>query len=222
MFQIGRDWNPKQAKLKTLLSASDAFPEAIAVCLELHALVHAGSSEVPTFFDEVVSGLTREVFAAMPTPEDNTIAWDIWHITRIEDLVAGILIANGPQTLDAKWLSRMGVSVRDTGNAMTDEEILALSGTIDMSALFLYRVAVGRRTRKILRGLAPTELKRKPLKESLARILKEGGVTQHPDSVWLLDFWGKKNVAGLLTMPITRHQAVHLNDCVNLKRKLPK
>jgi hypothetical protein len=46
------------------------------------------------------------------------------------------------------------------------------------------------------------------------------GVTEHKDSVWLLDFWGKKTVAGILLMPITRHQIVHLNDCIKLKERL--
>jgi hypothetical protein len=38
-------------------------------------------------------------------------------------------------------------------------------------------------------------------------------------SIWLLDFWEKKNMLGLIMMPITRHQTVHLNDCYNIKEK---
>jgi hypothetical protein len=53
--------------------------------------------------------------------------------------------------------------------------------------------------------------------ESVGRILDEGGVTGHKDSLWLLDFWGKKTVAGILLMPITRHQILHLNDSMKLK-----
>jgi len=56
----------------------------------------------------------------------------------------------------------------------------------------------------------------------IQRILKEGGVTTHPDSIWLLDFWGKKDVAGLLMMPVTRHQVGHLSDCIRLKGKIRK
>jgi hypothetical protein len=36
---------------------------------------------------------------------------------------------------------------------------------------------------------------------------------------WLLDFWGKKNILGLIMIPITRHQTLHLNDCFNIKEK---
>jgi hypothetical protein len=56
--------------------------------------------------------------------------------------------------------------------------------------------------------------------ESVRRILAEGGVTGHKDSVWLLDFWGKKTVAGILLMPVTRHQILHLNDSMKLKEKV--
>ena len=222
MFQIGRDWNPKQARLKALLRDPSAFQEALALCLELHALTHEGSPGEATFLDEVKAGLTRKAFLTMPTPDDATIAWDLWRITRIEDLVAGLLIDGRAQVLGERWLFCMGVDVRDTGNAMSDAEILALSAALDMDALFAYRAAVGRRTREIILALTPSDLKRKPNGESLARVLKEGGVAEHPDSVWLIDFWGGKNVAGLLLMPITRHQAGHLNDCMRLKQRLLK
>lgn len=57
--------------------------------------------------------------------------------------------------------------------------------------------------------------KRKPTQEQLKRIIEENVVTTSKDSIWLVDFWSKKTVSGLLTMPITRHQIVHMNDCLN-------
>lgn len=222
MFQVARDWNPKQARLKELISDPACFREALALCLELHALTHEGTPSSPTLLDEVRQGLSREAFLTMPTKKDVTIAWNLWHITRIEDIVAGPLIANGAQVLDDEWMERLNARVRDTGNAMSDEEILALSEALDMEALFSYRAAVGQRTREALLRLTPADLKRRPEKESLNRVLREGGVTEQPESLWLLDFWGRKNVAGLILMPLTRHQAGHLNDCMNLKRRLLK
>jgi hypothetical protein len=35
----------------------------------------------------------------------------------------------------------------------------------------------------------------------------------------LLDFWGKKNVARIIMMPITRHQIVRVNDSLKLRIK---
>ena len=45
---------------------------------------------------------------------------------------------------------------------------------------------------------------------------------KEPASIWLLDFWKNKTIAGLLTMPITRHQIVHINDCFKLKERYQK
>ena len=219
------DWNPKQAALKDALARPERFDEAIRLCLELHGSVHdaeVSCAESPTLFDELWSGLTRITFETMPTEKDVTIAWNIWHITRIEDLTANILIADSTLVLSNKRLEKLGVAIRDTGNAMTDDEILDLSRSLDMDELCEYRTAVGKRTREILSNLSVIDLKRKMKPESVQRILAEGGVTEHNDSIWLLDFWGKKTVAGIWLMPITRHQIMHISDSFKLKERLAK
>jgi hypothetical protein len=221
------DWNPKQAALKAALANKERFDEAINLCLELHGSVHSGVVSgigAPTILDELWSGSTREMFAAPPVHKNSfdcraTIDWNIWHITRIEDITANILIADGAQILDSAWLDKLGVTVADTGNAMSDDEIVEFSNAVSMDELLKYRNAVGKRTREIIMGLSFGDLKRKMKLESVQRILVEGGVTEHKDSIWLLDFWGKKNVAGILLMPITRHQIMHISDCFKLKDK---
>ncbi len=225
MFQVGSDWNPRQAQLKESISNTEKFTEAMELCLYLHGIVHTAEISnncEDSYYDELMSGLTKEAFTVMPTIKDVTIVWNLWHITRIEDLTANILIQEKEQVLNEDWLKRLGVTVTDTGNAMTDGEILDLSNSINLEELRNYRKAVGVRTRSIVNSLAPADIKRKVRSESIARILEEGGVTKHPDSLWLLDFWGRKNVAGILLMPITRHQIGHLNDSMKLKKKLMK
>lgn len=222
MFQVGIDWNPLQAQLKELLISEDSFEKAKELLLHMHGLVHpatVSSSPALTFFDEVWQGLDRTSFITMPTVKDVTVAWNIWHITRIEDLTVNLLIAEGAQVLNDDRHTLLNTKVTDTGNAMTDDEILSLSGELNMQALYDYRCAVGEQTRRVLQGLQFEDLKRRVTKSGTDRILSEGGVTPHKDSVWLLDFWGKKTIAGLLQMPVTRHQVGHLNDCVKLKGK---
>lgn len=222
MYEAASEWSPKQALLKGNIMRSDTYPGAKALLFEMHAQLHTADvygSDGPTFLDEVWSDVNDLVFRSMPTPEDATFAWDVWHITRIEDLVVNILIDNGKQVLDEEWLNRLGTDVKDTGNAMTDPEIIALSNELNQQALFDYRRAVGVQTKRVLEGLYFQDMSRKVTKPRLSRILQEGGVLEHPESIWLLDFWGKKTVAGLILMPITRHQLVHLNDCIKLKRK---
>jgi hypothetical protein len=225
MFSLKADWNPKQTALREALSKPERFNEAIRLCLELHGLVHsaqATSAKKPNVFDELLDGLTREAFAVMPDPNGTSIAWNIWHITRIEDITANILIANGKQVLNNTWLKKISTTIRDTGNAMTKNEIREFSSSLNMNMLVSYRAEVDRRTRDIITNLKQPDLKRKMKPESIARILDERGVTSHEDSAWLLDSWGRKTVAGILLMPITRHQILHLNDSMKLKKKIMK
>ena len=88
MFPVASEWNPKQARLKERILHPEAFEEAMRLCLALHAVVHCAEvshSPAPTFQDAVWEGLTREAFVVMPTVKDVTVAWNLWHITRIED-----------------------------------------------------------------------------------------------------------------------------------------
>lgn len=222
MFQVGTQWNPLQAQLKEIILREDRFDEAVALLYRMHALVHSAAvydGSAPTYMDETYAGVDPQTFQTMPTAKDVTIAWDIWHITRIEDLTTNLLIDEGAQVLDAAWAARLHTACTDTGNAMTDPEILQLSRELTMDALRDYRDAVGRRTREVIAGLRPGDMRRKVPPAGLARIREQGGVTAHPDSAWLLDFWGRKTIAGLCLMPVTRHQIVHLNDCAKLKEK---
>jgi hypothetical protein len=222
MFSVANDWNPKQALLKNLLRREEDFDEALSLTLELHAIVHA--SDMPghagvSYEDEVWSRFDDAAFRAMPTKKDVTVAWNIWHITRIEDLAANLLIAHGSQVYSRDWRERIRATADDTGNAMTDEEILSFSQAADLMELKAYRNAVGERTRAVLSGLKPGDLKRKVAKAAIARVREEGCVADHPDALWLLDFWARKNVAGFLSMPITRHQVGHITDSLKLIQK---
>ncbi len=223
MFLPGSDWNPLQARLKELITKKEHFQEMQRLLLQMHALIHSKTvygGDLDTFMDEIWEGLTDQAFRTMPTVKDDTIAWNIWHITRIEELTANYLITDRGQILDQAWHERLHTKVTDTGNAMTDKEILAFSNEIDKDALHEYRNTVGRRTKEIIESLKPEDMKRKVTQEGIDAIAVVGGVSKHPDAIWLLDFWGRKTVAGIIQMPITRHQIVHLNDSVRLKKRI--
>lgn len=226
MTSVAALWNPKQALLKSIIYKTDRFSEVITLLLELHSMAHTSEMSCikgKTFEDEIWDGLDEMMFKTMPTDKDATIAWNIWHITRIEDITANILIADETQVINENnWIQKLNVIVTDTGNAMSNDEIISLSSAIDVKELRNYRVAVGRKTREIIINLNPEDLKRKIEPVRLQRVLNEGGVLDVEDSRWLLDFWSRKNVGGILLMPITRHQVVHINDSLKLKEKYMK
>jgi hypothetical protein len=223
VFSVTKEWNPRQKALSSFLAEQDGFLRGVSLCMEMHDQTHdIPSRGSPTIFQRLIAGLSAEAAAFRPAARFASIAWNIWHITRIEDAVANILIADADQVFDAEWKKRMGVSISDTGNAFTEGDVDRFDASVDFAALLKYRKAVGKRTQEALRGLSEEDRKRKPRETQLRRILKEGVLTKEKDSIWLLDFWGAKTVSGLLTMPVTRHQAVHLNDCFKLKERYGK
>lgn len=221
-MSITSEWNVRQKQLKEIIRKPERYPDAQELFLNMHQSVHfAEMSECEeTMMDRLWDGLNQNEFAIMPTEKDATIAWDIWHITRIEDLTMNLLVNESEQVLNSYWLSRLHTQVTDTGNAMTDDEIMEFSKRIEPEILKEYRIAVGAKTQEILRNLNAEDMKKKVKPECLARIRNEHGVTEHPDSIWLLDFWGKKDVAGMILMPITRHQLVHINEGLHIKEAI--
>ena len=223
MPDMEQDYKLQLDKLRKLIRSPKNFASAIELALEIHAVTHAGmvsSSPRPTFYDELLDGLTDEDYHIMPTEKDETIAWQIWHIARIEDLVGNLLIAEQDQVFNDEWMSRLNVTVRDTGNAMTDEQIIDFSRQVSKRELIEYRNTVGCRTREILKSLTPGDLKRKPGAGYLDRLISEGGLLNHKKSLWLRDFWGNYTVTGLILLPLTLHHMLHLPDSAAIRDTL--
>ncbi|MBN1412256.1 MAG: DinB family protein [Spirochaetales bacterium] len=226
MISVAKQWNPKQALLKNIILKMERFNQTLRLCLDMHAFLHDSRvthSNVKTIMDELWDNLTDEQFRYMPPKKDVSIAWNIYHITRIEDLVTNILITSSTQVFNqGQWMKKMGINITDTGNAMNRKEIEDFTCNINMEALYNYRMETGKKTQKVLSRLKPVDMRMRMEPSRIKRIMDEGGVLPVENSQWLLDFWGRKTIAGLLLMPITRHQVVHLNDALKLKGKVKK
>jgi len=219
MKYFGEGLSEKHKELNSIIRQENKLEQSKNIFLNIHARLHLSviSDTSPNEVDALTCDLSEDEYAIMPTSKDETIAWVLWHIARIEDIAMGILVDEGEQLFNETWKKAMNVSITDTGNALTDDEISDLSKHIHVEELFNYRNAVGKRTRQIVMALTPKDMKRKVSSKSLEKILQEGGVTPQKDSIWLLDFWGKKDMAGILLMPPTRHVMLHLNDCCKWK-----
>ncbi len=212
-----QNWNRQFKILQDTWPKSDNFDTCIEICMNIHAMVHAAeisNDGLWSFEDELWGKLSEEAFRRVHKDEQS-IAWKLWHSTRIEDITMNILVAGDPQIFHAgNWSGKMGTAVRDTGNAMNEKEIEALSNSVDMQVLREYRLAVGRKTRSIIKSLKAAELKQKADASGLQRILDEGAVVEEARGI--VDYWGKKTISGLLLMPATRHNLVHLNESMRL------
>lgn len=212
----------RQTELRHKLLSADHYQEARQLFFKQHAMLHSvkmAQTEAWSLEDEVFDELSKEKARRITGNSEHSIIWNIWHIARIEDVAMNLLVAGRPQILNQdNWLKQMKVKVRDTGNAMDEEGIADLSNRIDIEALRAYRVEVGRRTRDIVKQIMPQELKNKVDPARLERVKEEGAVDE--EASWLIAYWSKRNITGLLLMPATRHNLVHLNESLRLKERL--
>jgi hypothetical protein len=215
-------WNENQKTLRQALLRSDDHQRAIELFLSQHAMLHAAAmsgSGLWSFADEIWHDLSEEAARRIPPNCDHSIAWIVWHIARIEDVTMNLLVAGSPQLLHRDgWLARMRVAIRHTGNEMDERGVADLSAAVDLEELRAYRLAVGRRTREIVRQLGPEELKRKVEPARLQRVSDEGAVVEAARPI--IDYWGRRKIAGLLLMPPTRHNFLHLNEARRVKRRV--
>jgi len=217
-----KTWSQNQKILRNLLGKEATFKEAISLFMDQHARVHAldvSGIECFTFEDELWKDIDEISFRLGLNKKGRTVAYGIWHSTRIEDITMNLLVAEEEQVIDEyNWLNRINSSIYDTGNALDSTEIIEFSKTINMEALKDYRNFVGKKTRNIVNSFTYADLKRKVSKSGLEKIISLGAVVKDEKASWLVDFWGKKTVAGILLMPATRHLLVHINESMEAKK----
>jgi len=187
----------------------------------MHSILHdkkVYSKKEDTLYNKLWKNLGEETCKII-TNKETSILWNVWHITRIEDIVSNIIIGNTEEILNNVIQEKLNVKIKDTGNAMNKDEIELFNENINIKSLNEYRIKVGKQTVKIIKGLGFSDMKRKPEKKQLTKIMNNGGLLEKEKSKWLLDFWGSKNILGLIMMPITRHQTMHLNDCFSIKER---
>jgi len=215
----------RQTELRQIMTRSGQHDKAIDLFLRQHTMLHSAKmaarmagTESWSFEDAVLDDMTEEQIRRIPRNCEHSVAWIIWHIARCEDITMNLLVAGGPQVLNQDgWLERVKTPICHTGNEMDVADIADFSTAVDIKALRAYRVAVGRRTREIAKQLGPEGLKRKVDPVRLQRVWDEGVVVEAASGI--VDYWGKRDVAGLLLMPASRHLIVHLNEALKLKRR---
>ncbi len=179
-----------------------------------HAMVHSAGVSKKGYFsfeDEILNELPLEFYRQVASKTNHSIAWIIWYIARIEDVTMNLLISDNVQVLHRdKWLRKLGIQISNTGNGMSDKEVRNLSENIDIYTLRAYRVAVGRETRKMVKRLRPMDYKRKVDSSRIQRIWHEHAMLANAREI--VNYWSKRTIGGLLLMPPTRHNFLHLNE----------
>lgn len=219
----------KYDELKLALQGTD-IDKIRELTLEVHAMVHpaeiSGRTE-KTIADYVLDYMLRGNQNELVPREDYDVdlhyagtrtvplCWQFWHTYRIEDLVSNILMANQNQIFNEEWQRKIGSPITDTGNALELDEAISFGKEINVEALHEYMLAVGKNTRNILGNLTLVQINSMVPEEWVMRILEEGGVTTDFRSVWLLVFWGRLTMGGMILTPMTDHHMMHLPPCLN-------
>jgi len=214
-------WNKGQQNLRRELESGN-YKKAISQFLIQHAMVHRrmmSRMDVWSFEDELWQGLSEADARVIPPGGEHSIGWILFHIARIEDITMNMLVAGTPQLYrQEKWAKDLKSTIHHSANKMDDASVKRLSSNLDFSALREYRSAVGKRTREIVRKIHPGSFNQKVNPARLLKVLKEGAVIE--EAVEIVNYWGNRTIAGMLLMPPTRHNFLHLNEAKRIKQKL--
>jgi hypothetical protein len=162
---------------------------ALDLFLERYDAVHGG------FVDQLFRGLTGDQARQRPGGV-NSIAWLVWHLSRVQDAAINRFVADRPQVLaEGDWNRHMGLDRRDVGSGMTAHEAGALSARIDVDALRHYHRAVAERTKAIATSLAAGAWTEIVPGERIRQVAAAEALLVDAGR-WVEDFWARGHSRG--------------------------
>ena len=201
-------------KFQKNLKHEKTFSLAIEELLEFR-------KEIENMYDYLINNLLADDYTKRPIKRLKTIAYYIYHLNRIEDITLNTLILNEPQIFYQKnYQLLINSKISTTGNELKENELIDFSKNLNIDKLILYAKEVFCKTNKYLKQITYTEskIKVKPLyRENLLRLKS---VSSDENAIWLIDYWCKKDQQGLILMPFTRHQFMHLWNCMSILERL--
>lgn len=216
---MNKEWSELNKAMQSQLKKRDSYEDGKATLFELRGKL---TDTINSFRNE----LTREQFSAIPFINadgyhSKTIAYSLWHIFRIEDIVAHTLIAGDEQVFfRGGYQKRIGSPIITTGNELVKQQIADFSEQLDIGELYDYISAVRSETEDILRKLAFDMLKQKVSEERRAELMSLNVVSPDESAAWLVDYWCGKDIRGLVQMPFSRHWIMHIEACIRIRSKL--
>jgi uncharacterized damage-inducible protein DinB len=107
---------------------------------------------------EVVDGLSPDQLAYREGSEANSIAWLVWHLTRVQDDHVCAVAGREQAWVTEGWADRFGLDldVRDTGYGHNPDQVAVVKANADL--LSGYHQAVFEETAGYLKGLTDSGL----------------------------------------------------------------
>lgn len=214
-----KEWSEINKTVQAQIKKKDTYTDGIAALFDLRNRL---MNTLTSLKDE----LSREDFNAMPFINadgyhSKSIAYSIWHIFRIEDIVAHTLINGDEQVFfSGHYSERINAPIATTGNELVKYQIAEFSEKLNLSELYSYIFEVKESTEKLIKNLSYTDMKSK-ISEGRKDDLKFLNVVSTDErAVWLIDYWCGKDIKGLIQMPFSRHWIMHIEASLRIKNKI--
>ena len=218
---MNKAWSELKKKMQYELKKKETFSDGINSLLLLR-------NEMFKIVESFFSQLHTEDFSILPFPKskgnDNvTIAWSIYHLFRIEDIVCNSLIKDVPQIFfSGDFEKRLNTSIITTGNELSNQQMIDFSKALNIQELFSYAKEVKLASDKMISELTPTSLKTKIDTEKKSKLQEMNVVSTDETAFWLIDYWCNKDFRGLLQMPFSRHWIMHIETCIKISNATKK
>lgn len=216
---MNNEWSELNKTMQTQIRNKDTYKAGINTLFDLRNRL---MQTLISFKEE----LCREDFDAIPFISadgyhNKTIAYSIWHIFRIEDIVAHTVINEDEQVFFTEnFQSRINSPIITTGNELVKRQIADFSKHLNLEELYSYIFEVRERTERIVERLSYADLKRKIPEDRKEHLKSLNVVSTDENAIWLIDYWCNKDVRGLIQMPFSRHWIMHIEACLRIKNKV--
>lgn len=216
---MNREWSELNKTMQQQIKKQETFDEGIDTLL----LLRKKMMEQILEFRDI---LAPEDFHAIPFINadgyhNKTIAYSLYHIFRIEDIVANSLIRKEEEIyFTGHYQERMKSPIITTGNELVKQEIADFSMKLDLDALYQYVAEVNTGTTELLKQITYRDLKTKMTEQDRENLRLLGVVSKDESAVWLIDYWCNKNIQGLIKMPFSRHWIMHVEASLRIKNKI--
>ena len=218
---MNKEWSELNKLMQAQIKKKDSFDEGIDSLIKLR-------NELWKTICAFKENLERVDFNAIPFINaegyhSKTIAYSLWHIFRIEDIVAHTLIKEDEQVFfKGKYQKRIGSPIITTGNELVKQEIAEFSKKLDLDELYNYIYDVKESTDSILKELSYDDLKSKISEDKKEKLKALKVVSEDENAIWLIDYWCNKDIRGLIQMPFSRHWIMHIEASVRIENKIKK
>jgi len=129
--------------------------------MEAKDIVLDGLERIRTVLHRTLAGLTLDEIYRQPRPDANSIAWLVWHLTRVQDNGIAGLFGQQQAWISEGWHAQfaMDPDPNNEGQGHTPAQVAAFR-TPSIQTLLDYHDSVSARSKTFVAGLAPADFDR--------------------------------------------------------------